>query len=171
MYNLPMSPATAEAVSKLPSETLTSWLKQHGWREAGPFGKYAVRFLSPDPETEKTVIVPVDKDVADYGWLMINALIEAAKHHEATSDDIFQKILIHDQFQTVFAHDATPGLVGEINKIATRVRKLSETAILEAQRQTENNFRIKIFSRITPIAGMPVSVSLTPGAPKRKAAK
>jgi hypothetical protein len=92
MYNLPMSPATAEAVSELPYETLIAYLEKSGWRKADPFGKYAVRFLSPDRDTEKTVIVPINKDVADYGWLMINALIEAAKNAGQTPDQFFEEI-------------------------------------------------------------------------------
>jgi hypothetical protein len=101
MYNLPMSPATAEAVSQLPSEKLIVYLERNGWRKAGPFGKYAVRFLSPEPESEKTVIVPISQDVADYGWLMINALIEAAKNAGQTPDQFFEGINMRDRLAEI----------------------------------------------------------------------
>ncbi|HRJ60619.1 MAG TPA: hypothetical protein PKZ97_07215 [Azospirillaceae bacterium] len=102
MYSLPMSPATAKAVSEMPSEDLIAFLKDNGWREAGPFGAYAVRFLSPEPETEKAVIVPISREIADYEWLMINASIEITKQRKIPVEYILWEIMLHKTSRKFF---------------------------------------------------------------------
>lgn len=170
MYSLPMSPAAAKAISETPSEELIAFLKDNGWREAGPFGAYAVRFLSPDPETEKAVIIPISREIADYELLMINALVEMAKHNKEHIEDTLFKlnpsVRLRDMSESM--KDYTDLISKTIKDIEAQLLKQSSMEDIKICYPISS--RVGLHSYLTA-PGTPANVPITTGAPNTKIAK
>lgn len=170
MYSLPMSPAAAKKISEMPSEDLIAFLKNNGWREAGPFGAYAVRLLSPEPETGKAVIVPISREIADYEWLMINALIEIAKHNKKQAEYALCDIILHNLPTNVIQKIINP--IDEQAVYEAYIKGLEKNGRLLKKQQDDNKYYSDLTYQIyTLTEAMSAGVTMTPRTPNIKTAK
>ncbi len=65
-----VSARTTKIPGSLPHERVATYLKAHGWTDAGPYGPCARVYSLGKGASITEIVVPTTNDVADYSWRM-----------------------------------------------------------------------------------------------------
>ena len=80
------------ALSSLPSSNLRQYLKSHGWKDAGKWGKRATIHTKKYGRRNWEILIPISDDVADYAESMAESIATLATVEKRSQLDVFYDI-------------------------------------------------------------------------------
>ena len=80
------------ALSSLPSSNLRQYLKTHGWKDAGQWGKRATIHTKKYGRRNWEILIPISDTVADYAERMAESIATLATVEERSQLDVFYDI-------------------------------------------------------------------------------
>ena len=80
------------ALSSLPSSNLRQYLKSHGWKDAGKWGKRATIHTKKYGRRNWEILIPISDDVADYAERMAESIATLATVEKRSQIDVFYDI-------------------------------------------------------------------------------
>ena len=80
------------ALSSLPSSSLRQYLKTHGWKDAGRWGRRATIHTKKYGGRNWEILIPISDAVADYAESMAESIAILATVEERSQLDVFYDI-------------------------------------------------------------------------------
>ena len=80
------------ALSSLPSSNLRQYLKTHGWKDAGQWGKRATIHTKKHGRRNWEILIPISDTVADYAERMAESIAILATVEERSQLDVFYDV-------------------------------------------------------------------------------